>query len=88
MSLANRRPVTALPAPAERKRLRELFAVTQDELAIELGVTRKTVYSWERREPIRPGNVRDAYAALLASWAHTESTVGAVITDALTEGSA
>jgi DNA-binding XRE family transcriptional regulator len=68
-----------LPCPAERKRLRELFGVTQHELAAELGVTRKTVYTWERRERIPPGTARALYSELLSAWARTETAVATEI---------
>ena len=76
MPLQNRLP---LPDPTERKRLRELFGVTQQELAAELGIARKTVYAWERNERIRPSAARTRYAELLSTWARTETTIATEI---------
>ncbi|MEV4333069.1 helix-turn-helix domain-containing protein [Streptomyces sp. NPDC049597] len=54
-----------LPAPAERKRLREAAGVSQEQVARALKVRRETVTSWEagRTEPRPPK--RAAYARLL-----------------------
>ncbi|MBZ3913994.1 telomere-associated protein Tap [Streptomyces acidiscabies] len=56
---------SALPAPAERKRLRTAHGLTLDEVAGALGVRRATVGGWEsgRTEPRPPE--RDGYARLL-----------------------
>jgi hypothetical protein len=58
----------ALPAPAERKRLREAAGLSQEQVAEAVGTRRETVGSWEsskpgRREPRPPQ--RAAYARLL-----------------------
>ncbi|MFF8842122.1 telomere-associated protein Tap [Streptomyces sp. NPDC015127] len=54
-----------LPAPAERKRLREAAGVSQEQVAQALKVRRETVTSWEagRTEPRPPK--RAAYARFL-----------------------
>ncbi|MFG2290705.1 telomere-associated protein Tap [Streptomyces sp. NPDC048595] len=55
----------ALPAPAERKRLREAGGLSQDQVAKALSVRRETITSWEsgRTEPRQPK--RAAYIRLL-----------------------
>ncbi|MEV4905729.1 helix-turn-helix transcriptional regulator [Streptomyces albidoflavus] len=55
----------ALPAPAERKRLRECAGLSQDQVARALDVRRETVSGWEagRAEPRAPK--RAAYIRLL-----------------------
>ncbi|MEU0213820.1 helix-turn-helix transcriptional regulator [Streptomyces sp. NPDC006265] len=54
-----------LPAPAERKRLRQAHGLTLDEVATALQVRRATVSGWEagKTEPRPPE--RDAYARML-----------------------
>ncbi|MFI1488045.1 telomere-associated protein Tap [Streptomyces sp. NPDC020747] len=56
---------SALPQPAERKRLRTAHGLTLDEVAAALNVRRATVSAWEsgRTEPRPPE--RDAYARML-----------------------
>ncbi|MFF5481058.1 telomere-associated protein Tap [Streptomyces sp. NPDC012935] len=56
---------SALPPPAERKRLRQAHGLTLDEVAAALQVRRATVSGWEagKTEPRPPE--RDAYARLL-----------------------
>ncbi|MBG0850320.1 helix-turn-helix domain-containing protein [Streptomyces spinoverrucosus] len=60
---------SALPPPAERKRLRAAHGLTLDEVAEALQVRRATVSGWEagKTEPRPPE--RDAYARLLAKLA-------------------
>lgn len=60
---------SALPLPAERKRLRQAHGLTLDEVASALDVRRATVSGWEagRTEPRPPE--REAYARLLAKLA-------------------
>lgn len=55
----------ALPAPAERKRLREAAGLSQDQVAKALNVRRETVTGWEagRTDPRPPA--RAAYIRLL-----------------------
>lgn len=56
---------SALPLPAERRRLRQAHGLTLDEVATALQVRRATVSGWEagKTEPRPPE--RDAYARLL-----------------------
>ena len=66
--LAEREPVRDLPEPVERVRLRMRYGVTQEELAQALGVTRKTVSSWEQGASEPTGDRRKRYASLLFRW--------------------
>jgi DNA-binding XRE family transcriptional regulator len=70
--LASLMPIPELPEPSERIRLRNLFKATQSDLATEIGITRKAVYAWEHGISNPVGLNREAYAALLKSWADTE----------------
>jgi DNA-binding transcriptional regulator YiaG len=70
--LTEREPLRELPAPRERLRLRKAFGVTQEELARSLGVTRKTVGSWEKGVSEPAGSNRADYASVLFAWAETE----------------
>lgn len=62
--VASRSP---LPAPADRKRLRQAHGLTLDEVATALKVRRATVSGWESvKKPTEPrGPEREAYARLL-----------------------
>jgi DNA-binding XRE family transcriptional regulator len=75
MTLGDRAPIPSLPEPAERVRLRILFGVTQDELAAEMKVTRKSVYAWEHGISEPAGQRRERYSRLLAKWAQTETGI-------------
>ncbi|MFJ6655105.1 helix-turn-helix domain-containing protein [Streptomyces sp. NPDC091377] len=59
-------PATPLPPPKECRRLREAAALTQAQLASQVGVTRETVRAWENGRTTPRGRKRDAYAKLLA----------------------
>lgn len=61
--------VPTLPSPKERRRLRESMAVTEKQVAVEVGVTRRTVRSWETGRTTPLGRKREAYARLLAGYA-------------------
>lgn len=64
--------ITELPSSAERARLRNLFGITQDELASTLKVSRRTVYAWERGNAEPTGRNRAHYAEVLALWSERE----------------
>jgi DNA-binding transcriptional regulator YiaG len=66
------RPLVALPDPAERKRLREAFQVTQKDLAAVIGVSRKTVVNWESGQWNPTGENRENYAMILTAWSEAE----------------
>ncbi|MFE9876526.1 helix-turn-helix domain-containing protein [Streptomyces sp. NPDC005784] len=71
-------PATPLPAPKERRRLREDRSLTQADVATRLGVSRATVRSWETGRSAPRGRKREAYARLLtAGPAHTQAEVNA-----------
>ncbi|MGI5402404.1 sigma factor-like helix-turn-helix DNA-binding protein [Streptomyces sp. CA-135486] len=69
-----RSATSPLPSPGERRRLREASAVSEEEVATALGVTRATVRSWERGRTTPRGRKREAYAKLLAAWADQPDT--------------
>ncbi|MER5400014.1 helix-turn-helix domain-containing protein [Streptomyces sp. NPDC002599] len=60
-------PATPLPAPKERRRLRESRSLTQTDMATRLGVSRATVRSWESGRSTPRGRMREAYTRLLAA---------------------
>lgn len=60
---------TPLPAPKERRRLRERRSLTQAQLAARLGVSRETVRAWETGRSTPSGRKRESYAKLLAELA-------------------
>ncbi|MFI9823083.1 sigma factor-like helix-turn-helix DNA-binding protein [Streptomyces sp. NPDC052013] len=62
-----RSPATPLPAPKERRRLREAASLTQAQLARRLGVRSDTVRAWESGRSTPRGRNRETYAKLLAS---------------------
>jgi DNA-directed RNA polymerase specialized sigma24 family protein len=66
-----------LPPPTERRRLREAGSLTQDQVAERLGVTTRTVDSWESGRTTPRGRKRANYLAVLAesSRAATKVTV-------------
>ncbi|WP_406374123.1 helix-turn-helix domain-containing protein [Streptomyces sp. NBC_00647] len=71
-------PATPLPAPKERRRLREDRSLTQTEMAARLGVSRATVRSWETGRTTPRGRKREAYVRLLtADSAHSPAEVNA-----------
>jgi transcriptional regulator with XRE-family HTH domain len=75
MSIYDREPIVPLPEPAERNRLRELFGVTQTEIAEEIGVTRQMVNRYETGRSEPTGHNREVYSRILATWARTEARV-------------
>ncbi|WP_432076456.1 sigma factor-like helix-turn-helix DNA-binding protein [Streptomyces wuyuanensis] len=56
-----------LPSPKERRRLREAKALSEEQAAEALGVTRATIRSWETGRSDPRGRKREAYAKLLAA---------------------
>ncbi|GAB2723055.1 helix-turn-helix domain-containing protein [Streptomyces bullii] len=62
-------PAPPLPPPSERRRLREAGALTRDQVARRVGVSRNRVRKWETGRATPRGRQRDAYAKLLASLA-------------------
>ncbi|MFJ8649291.1 telomere-associated protein Tap [Streptomyces sp. NPDC093546] len=82
--------VAALPAPAERRRLREAAGLSRDQIAQALSVRRETITSWEtgRSDPRPPK--RAAYARLLSGLAerHPEAVEEAAEESAEASGAA
>lgn len=60
-----RTTVCALPSPAERRRLREAWDLTPQQLAAAFGITPATVRSWESGRTSPTGRRRVAYARFL-----------------------
>ncbi|MFB7081548.1 sigma factor-like helix-turn-helix DNA-binding protein [Streptomyces sp. NPDC056308] len=54
-----------LPAPKERRRLREAKSLSEEQVATAVGVTRATVRDWERGRATPRGRRREAYARLI-----------------------
>jgi DNA-binding transcriptional regulator YiaG len=68
----------SLPRPDVARQIREAAGVSQARLAEELGVHELTVYRWESGTRSPHGNLRRAYACLLAELDQaTRSTEGA-----------
>ncbi|MFF2780111.1 helix-turn-helix domain-containing protein [Streptomyces sp. NPDC058052] len=61
-------PSTApsLPTPKERRRLREALALSEEQVAEAMGVTKATVKAWETGRSSPRGRKRETYAKLLA----------------------
>ncbi|WP_228995262.1 helix-turn-helix domain-containing protein [Streptomyces sp. DH8] len=55
-----------LPSPKERRRLREAKALSEEEVASAVGVTRATVRSWETGRTSPRGRKRALYARIIA----------------------
>lgn len=55
----------ALPAPGERRRLRELWDLTPQQVAVAFGVRAATVRSWESGRSQPRGKRREAYRRFL-----------------------
>ncbi|MEU5398796.1 helix-turn-helix domain-containing protein [Streptomyces sp. NPDC005963] len=56
---------TPLPSPKERRRLREAKSMSEQEVAVALGVTKATVRAWESGRSDPRGRRREAYVRLL-----------------------
>lgn len=70
--LLERRRTIPLPTPAECRRLREVFNLSQGDIARELGVTPPTISRWESGDRQPTGEQRSDYAALLRELADRE----------------
>ncbi|MEU6314708.1 helix-turn-helix transcriptional regulator [Streptomyces sp. NPDC047014] len=74
---SGRRP-WELPEPAVRRRLREQWGLTTQQVAAAFGVTPATVRSWERGRSTPRGERREAYRRFLAGLAqHNGAPVAA-----------
>ncbi|MGW1012629.1 helix-turn-helix domain-containing protein [Streptomyces termitum] len=56
---------TALPTPKERRRLREVLALSEEQVAEAVGVTKATVKAWETGRSAPRGRKREVYVRLL-----------------------
>ncbi|MEU7071088.1 sigma factor-like helix-turn-helix DNA-binding protein [Streptomyces narbonensis] len=56
-----------LPTPKERRRLREALALSEEQVAEAMGVTKATVKAWETGRSAPRGRKREAYAKLLCA---------------------
>ncbi|MEU9295561.1 sigma factor-like helix-turn-helix DNA-binding protein [Streptomyces sp. NPDC048266] len=66
-STAHSASSVTLPTPKERRRLREALALSEEQVAEAMGVTKATVRSWETGRSAPRGRKREAYAKLLGS---------------------
>ncbi|MFJ3959618.1 helix-turn-helix domain-containing protein [Streptomyces sp. NPDC090036] len=66
----------SLPAPKERRRLREAADLTHDEVAAAVGVTAATIRSWESGRTAPRGRKREAYTRFLADLAARPEPAG------------
>lgn len=61
-------PLTPLPSPEERKKLRLQMGLSYREAAKEIGVTYRTLWRWEHEDlHLRPDSHRK-YQAALRRW--------------------
>ncbi|MFD7961104.1 sigma factor-like helix-turn-helix DNA-binding protein [Streptomyces zaomyceticus] len=67
-STADSAPSVTLPTPKERRRLREALALSEEQVAEAMGVTKATVKAWETGRSAPRGRKREAYAKLLGSY--------------------
>ncbi|MFF2788677.1 RNA polymerase sigma factor [Streptomyces sp. NPDC058049] len=65
-----------LPAPKERRRLREAAELTHDEAAAAVGVTAATIRSWESGRTAPRGRKRELYTQFLARLAAPPQDAG------------
>lgn len=63
---------SGLPAPAERRRIREEAGLTQAAVGAGCGVERTTVARWERGERSPTGEPRERYIELLRRLAEVQ----------------
>ncbi|MGW0031477.1 sigma factor-like helix-turn-helix DNA-binding protein [Streptomyces sp. NPDC003314] len=66
-STADSTPSVALPGPKERRRLREALALSEEQVAEAMSVTKATVKAWETGRSTPRGRKREAYARLLGA---------------------
>ncbi|MGW2300997.1 sigma factor-like helix-turn-helix DNA-binding protein [Streptomyces sp. NPDC001809] len=66
-STADSASSATLPTPKERRRLREALALSEEQVAEAMGVTKATVRAWETGRSAPRGRKREAYAKLLGT---------------------
>ncbi|MFF7297045.1 helix-turn-helix domain-containing protein [Streptomyces sp. NPDC008265] len=76
-----------LPEPSARRRLREQWGLTTQQVAAAFGVTPATVRSWERGRSTPRGERREAYRRFLAGLAQ-QGTTGSALPRAAVGGAA
>ncbi|MEV7169370.1 helix-turn-helix transcriptional regulator [Streptomyces sp. NPDC093224] len=76
-----------LPEPSARRRLREQWDLTTQQVAAAFGVTPATVRSWERGRSTPRGERREAYRRFLAGLAQ-QGTTGSALPRAAVGGAA
>ncbi|WP_306329466.1 sigma factor-like helix-turn-helix DNA-binding protein [Streptomyces venezuelae] len=67
-STADSASSVTLPTPKERRRLRKALALSEEQVAGAMGVTKATVRSWETGRSAPRGRKREAYAKLLGAF--------------------
>ncbi|MFH9722732.1 sigma factor-like helix-turn-helix DNA-binding protein [Streptomyces sp. NPDC017254] len=67
-STADSASSVTLPTPKERRRLREALALSEEQVAEAMGVTKATVKAWETGRSAPRGRKREAYAKLLGTY--------------------
>ncbi|MET7759481.1 sigma factor-like helix-turn-helix DNA-binding protein [Streptomyces sp. NPDC005389] len=67
-STADSASAVTLPTPKERRRLREALALSEEQVAEAMGVTKATVKAWETGRSAPRGRKREAYAKLLGAY--------------------
>ncbi|MCX5228168.1 helix-turn-helix domain-containing protein [Streptomyces sp. NBC_00233] len=67
-STADSASSVTLPPPKERRRLREALALSEEQVAEAMGVTKATVRAWETGRSAPRGRKREAYAKLLGTY--------------------
>ncbi|MFJ5828646.1 sigma factor-like helix-turn-helix DNA-binding protein [Streptomyces sp. NPDC093089] len=72
-STADSAPSATLPTPKERRRLREALALTEEQVAEAMGVTKATIKAWETGRSTPRGRKREAYAKLLGAYDETDA---------------
>ncbi|MFB6842675.1 sigma factor-like helix-turn-helix DNA-binding protein [Streptomyces sp. NPDC056361] len=70
-STADSAPSATLPPPKERRRLREALALSEEQVAEAMGVTKATIKAWETGRSAPRGRKREAYAKLLGAYDET-----------------
>ncbi|MGW8366570.1 sigma factor-like helix-turn-helix DNA-binding protein [Streptomyces wedmorensis] len=66
-STADSAPSDTLPPPKERRRLREALALSEEQVAEAMGVTKATIKAWETGRSAPRGRKRETYAKLLGA---------------------
>ncbi|MFD4322452.1 sigma factor-like helix-turn-helix DNA-binding protein [Streptomyces sp. NPDC058548] len=76
-STADSASSVTLPPPKERRRLREALALSEEQVAEAMGVTKATVRAWETGRSAPRGRKREAYATLLGTYGPGDAPVPA-----------